>query len=81
MMLDKHNILPYQCVIEFKCNVMYYNHFRLAIKVQAGTQNCPPKAKKMKMKPNTMSAPFKQVTQTSQFAPILQEQYATNCLT
>ena len=34
---------------------------KLAKAVQAGTPNCPPKAAKMKLKPNTLSAPFKQM--------------------
>jgi len=33
----------------------------LAIKVREGTPNCPAKAKKMRLKPNTLSAPFKQM--------------------
>jgi len=35
--------------------------FRLAKEVQNGTSNCPAKAKKMGLKANNMSAPFKQV--------------------
>ena len=34
---------------------------KLAIEVQKRMQNTPPAAKKMKMKPNTLSAPFKQM--------------------
>jgi len=36
--------------------------FRLAKTVQTSTENCPDKAKKMQLKINKMSAPFKQVT-------------------
>jgi len=35
--------------------------FRLAKEVQKGTPSCPEKARKMGMKANNMSAPFKQV--------------------
>jgi len=34
---------------------------KLAIKVREGTPNCPPKAAKMRLKPNTLNAPFKQM--------------------
>jgi len=35
--------------------------FRLAKEIQKGTPSCPAKAKKMGLKANNMSAPFKQV--------------------
>ena len=38
-----------------------FNH-RLALEVQKRLQNPPPQAKKMRMKPNTLSAPFKQAS-------------------
>merc|ERR1719411_2479682 len=34
---------------------------KLAIKIREGTPNCPPKAAKMRLKPNTLNAPFKQM--------------------
>jgi len=35
---------------------------RLAKEIQKGTPDCPAKAKKMGLKANNMSAPFKQVS-------------------
>ena len=40
---------------------MVYGHVRLAKEVQKGTPSCPEKARKMGLKANNMSAPFKQV--------------------
>jgi len=34
---------------------------KLAIKIREGTPNCPPKAAKMRLKANTLNAPFKQM--------------------
>lgn len=40
---------------------MYYYVFRLAAVIQKGSANCPGKSGKMRLKANTLSAPFKQV--------------------
>jgi len=45
---------------------------KLAKVIQQGTPNCPEKAKKMPLKPNTLQAPFKQMENIQQFLTFCQ---------
>jgi len=44
--------------------------FRLAKEIQKGTPSCPDKARKMGLKANNMSAPFKQVSYALRYSYI-----------
>jgi len=56
-------VLSFFHTLLFSCMIM----FRLAKEIQQKTPSCPQKAKKMGLKANNMSPPFKQVYRSRVF--------------